>query len=150
LPIVVEAVERSPPLKVRSEEVALLINGYPNVEKPSDDVEVSVYPPRAFPTRILPNDGDVERPVPPYATERVDVAETSPLIAWRGPFSEEFSVSPFVPDTVRAVVEAYGKMEATDEVAVNEPARALFPRSELPLTERVLQGEVVPSPRFPF
>ena len=48
-----------------------------------------------------------------------------------------------------AVVEAYGKVDAVEEVAVKLPARALLPRSELPFTERVRQGEVVENPTFP-
>ena len=48
-----------------------------------------------------------------------------------------------------AVVLAYGKVDAVEEVAVKLPARALLPRSELPFTERVRQGEVVPIPIAP-
>jgi len=85
---------------------------------PRDEVAVRVYPPSAFPTSMFPYDGSVERPVPPYATESVDDAETAPLIPWSIPVSDP-RVRPFVPDTVRAVVEAYGKVEAIDvDVAV--------------------------------
>ena len=40
-------------------------------------------------------------------------------------------------------------VEVSLEVAVNEPAKALVPRSEEPTTERVLSGLVVPIPRLP-
>ena len=51
---------------------------------------------------------------------------------------------------VTIVVEAYGKDEAVEDVEVKNPANAFVPRSELPVTERVLQGEVVPRPRLPL
>jgi hypothetical protein len=38
---------------------------------------------------------------------------------------------------------------AVVDVAVNEPARALFPRSEDPFTESARHGVVVPTPIFP-
>ncbi len=66
LPLIVEeAVESMPPENVRSVEVALLGNGYANVGRPRDEVEVSVYPDEEFPTRICPNVGALVRPVPP-------------------------------------------------------------------------------------
>jgi acyl-CoA synthetase (AMP-forming)/AMP-acid ligase II len=58
-------------------------------------------------------------------------------------------VRPFVPATVRAVVEAYGNTEAVVEVAVNEPANAFTPRSDEPFTESLRHGDVVPKPMFP-
>jgi hypothetical protein len=54
-----------------------------------------------------------------------------------------------IPETERAVVEAYGKTEAVEVVAVKYPARAFIPRSEFPATEKVLQGEEVAIPTFP-
>ena len=57
------------------------------------------------------------RPVPPYSTPMDVVAPTTPLFAWRGPFKVP-NDRPFVPETVRAVVEAYGKTEAVVVVAV--------------------------------
>ena len=57
------------------------------------------------------------RPVPPYSVPTLVVAETTPAFAWRGPFSVERRVRPFVPETVRAVVEAYGNREAVVDVA---------------------------------
>ena len=54
------------------------------------------------------------------------------------------------PDTDTTVDELYVNMEATEEVAVNDPARAFTPRSDEPLTERVRQGDVVPIPNQPF
>ncbi len=47
---------------------------------------VSVYPPDEFPTSIFPYDGDEVNPVPPYNTPIDDVADTTPLFAWSGPF----------------------------------------------------------------
>jgi hypothetical protein len=62
--------------------------------------------------------GAAVRPVPPYNTPTEVVAETTPLFACNGPFKLSI-VKPFVPDTVRAVVEAYGKVEAIEvDVAV--------------------------------
>ncbi len=55
-----------------------------------------------------------------------------------------------VPETVSAVLEAYGKVLAVLEVAVKYPARALLPRSEDPFTENVRHGEVVPIPTLLF
>ena len=60
------------------------------------------------------------------------VAPTRPALAWRGPFNPVASWSPFVPETVRAVVDAYGKVEAVLVVAVKYPAKALIPRSDEP------------------
>jgi Na+-transporting methylmalonyl-CoA/oxaloacetate decarboxylase gamma subunit len=53
-----------------------------------------------------------------------------------------------VPDTVSAVVEAYGKVEAVVEVAVKYDPIILFPRIS-PATESFCPGEVVPIPTFP-
>ena len=49
------------------------------------------------------------------------VADTIPLFAWSGPLRVP-TVRPFVPDTVRAVVDAYGRVDAVVEVAVKNPA----------------------------
>ena len=59
------------------------------------------------------------RPVPPYNTPIEVVAETTPLLACKGPFNE--SMIKFVVEAVTAemaVVEAYGKDEAVEVVAV--------------------------------
>ena len=48
-------------------------------------------------------------PVPPYATEIVELAPTVPLMASRGPVSDPMYA---VPEMVKAVVDAYGKTEA--------------------------------------
>ena len=56
------------------------VNGKANVESPSDDVAVSVYPPDELPTNMFPNDGVVVRPVPPYTTPIDVVAETTPSL----------------------------------------------------------------------
>ena len=61
----------------------------------------------------------------------------------------EPTVRPLVPDTVRAVVEAYGRVEAVVEVAVKKPAIAELPSTEDPSTERRAYGDVVPIPIFP-
>ena len=47
------------------------------------------------------------------------------------------------------VDDAYGKVEAVVEVAVKYPAMASFPSVDVPSTDRVAQGEVVPIPRLP-
>ena len=47
------------------------------------------------------------------------------------------------------VMTKFVNVDVAVDVAVNEPASALVPRSELPTTESVLQGLVVPSPTFP-
>jgi hypothetical protein len=64
------------------------------VTRPRLEVAVSVYPPVEFPTNICPKVGAVESPVPPYATEMVEEAETTPLIAWRGPVREPMVTPP--------------------------------------------------------
>ena len=59
----------------------------------------------------------------------MEVEETSPEIAWRGPVSEDERVRPLAPETVSAVVEAYGSVDAcvvevalkTDAVGVEVP-----------------------------
>jgi hypothetical protein len=53
-------------------------------------------------------------------------------------------LSPFVPDTVRAVVEAYGKVEAVEVVAVK------YAPTTCPTTESLAYGEVVPMPKLPL
>jgi hypothetical protein len=53
---------------------------------PKDEVDISVYPPRALPTSKLPYEGAVVRPVPPYSTPTEVVAESTPLFACIGPF----------------------------------------------------------------
>jgi hypothetical protein len=62
--------------------------------RPREEVAVSVYPPVEFPTSICPKVGAVESPVPPYATEMVEEAETTPLIAWSGPVREPMVTPP--------------------------------------------------------
>ena len=78
--------------------------------------------------------------------ERVELAETTPLMACRGPLTAVLMVNPFVE---MPVVEAYGKTEAAVVVAVKYPAKALMPKSDEPLTERARQGVVVPTPSQP-
>ena len=58
------------------------------IERLRDEVAKSVYVPLEFPTNICPNVGAVLIPVPPKKVERVEEAETTPLIAWRGPVNE--------------------------------------------------------------
>ena len=43
----------------------LTANGKAKVGRPNDDVAVRTYPPVLLPTKILPYDGAVVRPVPP-------------------------------------------------------------------------------------
>ena len=62
--------------------------------RPREEVAVRVYPPAEFPTNICPKVGAVESPVPPYATEIVEEAETRPLIAWSGPVREPMVTPP--------------------------------------------------------
>ena len=47
-----------------------------------------------------------------------DVTGLIPPIVWSQPWPNAESVNPFVPETVRAVVDAYGSIEALVEVAV--------------------------------
>ena len=73
--------------------------GNANVGRPREEVAVSVYPPDELPTSIFPYDGAEVKPVPPYNTPILVVAETTPLLACSGPFSEPPRVSvPIVPD----------------------------------------------------
>ena len=76
-------------------------------------------------------------PVPPKNTESVEDAVTAPEMAWRGPVIEP-RVRPFTPETVSAVVEAYGKVEASVvEVAVKVTALGEEVETmEVPLNER--------------
>ena len=87
----------------------------------------------------------------PPAPQVLPVPETRPAISWRHwvPVKLE-SVNPLAPETVRAVVEAYGNDEAVVDVEVKYPARAKLPRSDEPLTDRVVHGELVPMPTSPF
>ena len=60
----------------------------------------------------------------------MEEAETAPLIACKGPVNDP-SVNPFVPDTVSAVVDAYGNVDArVVEVALNTDAVGV----EVPIT----------------
>jgi len=52
---------------------------------PSDDVAMRLYPPDELPTRTSPYAGAVDTPVPPYAMESVEDAETAPFIACKVP-----------------------------------------------------------------
>ena len=55
----------------------------PSPKRPSDDVAVAVYPPLAFPRRSWLAAMEV-RPVPPYATEIVEVPTMTPFASvWR-------------------------------------------------------------------
>jgi hypothetical protein len=107
--------------------------------RPRDDVAESVYPFVAFPRRSWPYEGRVERPVPPYATEMVEEADTVPFTAWRGPVREPKVREPRVerPLTLRV------------PVAVMFPAERLPETRAFPWTERAWDGEVVPIPTFP-
>jgi hypothetical protein len=63
-----------------------------------------------------------------------------------------FEAMRFVVDErvdVITVVEAYGKMEAILEVDVKKLAVSDPPKKPLPLTERFVKGDVVPTPTFP-
>src|SRR3989344_6639117 len=54
-----------------------------------------------------------------------------------------------VPEIVRPVVEAYGRMLAVEVVAMKYPARAELPNADEPSTESFAYGEVVPMPTLP-
>jgi hypothetical protein len=68
-------------------------------------------------------DGAVVVPVPPYAIERVPVADTSPFIAWSGPVSVPMVAVPvkrFVElayDVEMPVVDAYAEVKRLRSVA---------------------------------
>ena len=69
----------------------------------------------------------------------------TPLFAWSGPFKVprvKLVAKRLV--AVSAVVDAYGNIDASDEVEVMFPAR-----KKLPCTERAAPGDVVPMPRLP-
>ena len=95
------------------------------------------------------------KPVPPYTTPTDVVADTRPLFACRGPFRVP-RVRPFELATLRAVVLAYGNIEAVLDVATNDGANRLeysvelieakFPTLEI---DREVPGDVVPKPKFP-
>ena len=91
----------------------------------ADDVYSSVFvPPKVF------------TPDPPYTGESVVEAVTTPLTAWRGPVREPI-VRPFVPETVRAVVEAYVAISF-----VPSNARAALSVSPPPVVANVMRPEV--------
>ncbi len=71
----------------------LEVNGKAKVGKPRDDVAVSVYPPDELPNSNCPYIGADVSPVPPYSTPIDVVADTTPLLACRGPFRPDESVS---------------------------------------------------------
>ena len=62
---------------------------------------------------------------------------------------EEALLTMRAPETERAVVEAYGKVEAEEEVAVKRSARRVPSKEAPPATERRAKGVVVPTPTFP-
>ena len=57
-------------------------------KSPREEVAVRLYPPVELPRRILPYEGDDDRPVPPYKTPIDVVAETTPALACKGPLNE--------------------------------------------------------------
>ena len=89
--------------------------------------------------------------MPPKNTESVEEAETAPLTACSGPVMEP-SVRPLAPETVRAVVEAYGKVDASVvEVAVKVTALGEEVETiDVPLNERSvwLESAVLLVPPF--
>ena len=134
--------------------------GNANVGRPRDDVAVSVYPPDELPTSIFPNDGAVERPVPPYITPTDVVADTTPLLACRGPFRVEIVRPPlnvFVPTNVLFVyalgivvdeciyelIELFSEVESTasapPDIVRPEPVRSL---NDSPLITRLVVDAV--------
>ena len=119
---------------------------------PRELVAVRVYPPVEFPTRMFPYDGRVEIPVPPYTTESVLVAETTPLIAWRFPVREpmvRFGVVRVVPLKSERFPLASTEIAvevANPDVEVESAKSALVP-PEVPATESLAYGDVVPIPR---
>jgi hypothetical protein len=66
----------------------------------------------------------------------------------RSPSAKSLDVDA-TPETVIAVVEAYGKMLAVAEVALKRSARSVPSKLPAPATERSAKGVDVPSPTFP-
>jgi hypothetical protein len=54
-----------------------------------------------------------------------------------------------IPETVKAVVEAYGKAEACEVVATKYPAVAKLPNKDEPSTAKAAPGVIVPMPTLP-
>lgn len=73
---------------------------------PSEDVETRSYAPFALPRRILPYVGAVEVPVPPKAIEIVELADTAPFTACKGPVSVPMEALPARRLVVLAVLAA--------------------------------------------
>jgi hypothetical protein len=119
------------------------------VMRPSDEVAVSVYPPVEFPTSIWPKVGAVESPVPPYATEMVELAETTPLIAWRGPVR-----LPMVTPPLKVLRALYVLAVVVPKAVEKTPVEELYESGytaesevELILFWKTLQSEEVRRPR---
>ena len=94
---------------------------------------------------IAPKVVDVQAKVPvsvPHERTPVALAFTSQDAALR--LETIRSVVDAVPETVIAVVDAYGRIDALVDVDTNLPARKM-----LPSIESLEPGEVVPMPRFP-
>jgi hypothetical protein len=91
------------------------------LSRPSDEVAVRVYPPVAFPTRSCPYVGSVEIPVPPYTTESVLVAETTPLTAWRFPVME-----PMVRPPLKVLEPLYVFAVVVPNAVVKTPVVELY------------------------
>ena len=60
------------------------------------------------------------------------------MIAWRLPVKPDARVRPFTPLMVRAVVLAYGRVDAVELVAMMYEARRLLVKTPDPETERAV------------
>ena len=108
-----------------------------------------VYPPVEFPTSICPKVGAVESPVPPYATEMVEEAETTPLMAWSGPVRE-----PMVTPPLKTLEAEYVLTVVVPNAVEKTPVEELYASGytaesevELILFWKTLQSEEVRRPR---
>ena len=128
------------------ERGALKVSGF---SRPSDEVAVRVYAPVLLPTRMLPYVGAEERPVPPYTTESVLVADTTPLIAWRLPLS-----APMVKVPLKVLEPEYVLLVVVLKAVVNAPVAELYASGYEALTDEdlILLLKVVKSAeeRYPF
>ena len=90
--------------------------------RPVSDV-MSTFAPDAAAPRLVRAPDAVEAPVPPYAIDIVDDAETVPLIAWRGPVREprENDVAARLPAVKLSAVVDPNVVEPDEVRLVNDP-----------------------------
>ena len=102
-----------------------------------------------MPTRSCPYVGEALIPVPPKAVESVEVAETTPLMAWRLPVME-----PMVSPPLKVLRALYVLVVVVEKAVVKTPVLELYARGKMAESEveEILPANVVKSveERYPF